>query len=122
MALQDYAYLESHTYGPQEQNPYQLPEQVERWIETELEKRRQLLQEKYPEIPLEIFLTRQTFQHLPVFILGYRQAERRFMREAWHYALRPAPEGEQGVQLVLDRVPLKALQAPSSENEGEGDV
>ena len=122
MALQDYAYLESHAYWPQAQNPYQLPEQVQRWIETELEKRRQLLQEKYPEVPLEIFLTLQTFQHLPVFILGYRQTERRFMREAWYYALRPAPEGEQGVQLVLDRVPLKALQAPAPENEAEGDV
>jgi hypothetical protein len=121
MALHDYAYIEDTPAWYQAQHPYALPEQIQVWIESELEKRRQHLQEKYPDIQLEIFLTHQTYQHLPVFILGYRQEERRFVREAWHYALRPAAGGEQGLQIVLDRVPLKALQTQVTGVEAEAD-
>lgn len=109
MSLDDFPYLETLEHCPQK-NPYALPAEVLAWIETELEKRRVHLQEKYSTVTLEIFRTLRTWQNLPVFVLGYRQGGQRVILEAWHYGLRPAPAGEVGVQLVLERVPLQLFQ------------
>lgn len=116
MAIEDFAYLENLEHYQQTEDPYALPAEVLYWIESELEKRRAHLQEHYPTLKLEIFRTLRTWQNLPVFVLGYREDDKRFIKEAWHYALRPAAAGETGLQLVLDRVPLHLFQTSVPEN------
>ncbi|PIQ25054.1 hypothetical protein COW36_07475 [bacterium (Candidatus Blackallbacteria) CG17_big_fil_post_rev_8_21_14_2_50_48_46] len=110
MSLQQYEFLEKIEHYTGQQDPYSLPDDVQNWIVQELEKRLQVMLEKYPELPLEIFRTLRTWQNLPIFIIGFRKEDQTWIKEAWHYGIKPAPEGAAGIQLVLDRVPVKHFQ------------
>jgi len=91
-------------------NPaYRLPLDVEGWILAELQKRRILLENQHPELKLQIFLTMRTFKQRPLFIFGHLQEEEVNLLEAWCFRMIPPEQDHPGIQLVLDRAPLKQI-------------
>jgi hypothetical protein len=111
MTIQDYPFIEKiEQYASADGEQYNLSSDISYWIDMELQKRLLILAEKHPQNEIAIFRTLRTFHHLPVFVFGYREEDKIFLLEAWHYAIRPTSNGETGVQFVLDRVPLTLFQ------------
>lgn len=104
-----YDYIEPLQTRMGENPAYRLAEDLIYWINKELEKRREQLEIK-ESIPIAIYLTMRKFRKNPVFVLGSQQEDGVKILEAWHFRMTPNPnEGQLGLQLVLDRVALKAL-------------
>lgn len=107
----DYPYLEAAESRFQTNPAYRLAPQLEVWIRGELEKRREFLQKEHPEHQLQVFLTLRTFKRFPVFVVGYMDQEGYpTLLECSYFHMVPPPDDKPvGVQLVLDRIPVKRV-------------
>ena len=107
----DFDYLESwQQRAGAENRAYSMSPELLKWIETELLLRLEVVRLAHPDKPVEVFLTLRTFKKQPLFVLGYREDESTSLLEAWCFRMvPPAEQGHPGVQLVLDRAPLKEI-------------
>lgn len=107
----EFEYLESwHQRAGAENRAYQIAPDLLHWIQTELALRLEVVRLNYPEKPIEVFLTLRTFKQRPLFVLGYREEEHTHLLEAWCFRMiAPGEQGHPGIQLVLDRAPVKDI-------------
>lgn len=107
-----YTYLESEVNsGLQPKNPhYLMSPQLVGWIESELEKRVLEVRAEEGHDEVKVYLTLRSFKNSPVFLLAYPTEDKKTVLEAWYFRMIASEEHpQQGLNLVLDRVPLKRL-------------
>jgi hypothetical protein len=106
-----YPYLESEVAsGLREGNRiYEMSPQLSGWIEAELEKRVVALKVSEGRPQIGVYLTLREFKHCPVFLLAYPAEDKKTVIEGWHFRMIKNEEVSAGLDLVLDRVPLKRL-------------
>lgn len=137
----DYPYLEAPALRDRQHQIYQMPPDLEYWVQIQLEMRRQKLQAELdksrtakptehaeltddPDLAdetdwvadeadasktVEVYLTERSFRKHPVFVLGYQQEAQHYLLECCYFHI-VEPEGNaQGMELVLDQIPLKRV-------------
>lgn len=109
----DFDYLESWQQRAGAENPlYDMSPDLLRWIQTELLLRLEVVRLSHPDKNVAVFLTLRQFKKQPLFVLGYREEEQTFLLECWCFRMvSPGEPGHPGLQLVLDRAPLKEIFA-----------
>ncbi len=133
----DYPYLETPALRDSQHQIYQMPPDLENWVQIQLEMRRQKIQadlseptkanksraeaedseqenaSDLAEKTVEVYLTERSFNKKPVFVLGYQQEAKHYLLECCYFHI-VAPEKQrkgqaQGMELVLDRIPLERV-------------
>lgn len=111
----DYPYLEAPALREHVHQIYQMPPDLEHWVQIQLEMRRQKLQAELATDPknadktIEVYLTDRHFRKRPVFVLGYQQDSQPHLLECCYFHI-VAPEGQsQSMELVLDQIPLERV-------------
>ena len=105
----DYPYLEAPALRESQHSHYQMPPDLAHWVQIQLEMRLQKIQADMPDQTIAVYMTERSFRNHPVFVLAYQQEAQFYLLECYYFHIVPPENQSNGMELVLDRIPLERV-------------